>query len=99
MTLRRNLNYFLCKILYWTRVAATAHACLSLKCRIRGRKSYFRVSQNESKTKNIFPHLMIHFVVYLIDFEKGLTVLCTQKREAPKVVGGGLCADKDMPSI
>ena len=42
---------------------------------------------------------MIHFVVYLIDFEKGLTVLCTQKREAPKVVGGGLCADKDMPSI
>ena len=64
----------------WTRVAAAArmpHACLSLKCRIRGRKSYFRVSQNESKIQNIFPLLMIHFVVYLIDFEKGLAVLRT----------------------
>ena len=52
-------------------------ACLSLRCRIRGRKSYFRVSQNKSKFQNIFPLLMIHFVVYLIDFEKGLTVLRT----------------------
>ena len=68
---------FLCTILYWTRVAAAAHACLSLKCRIRGRKSYFRVSQNESKIQNIFPLLMIHFEVYLIDFEKGFTVLRT----------------------
>ena len=35
---------------------------------------------------------MIHFEVYLIDFEKGLTVLRTVKREAPKVVG----ADQDI---
>ena len=69
--------YFFGTILYWTRDAAAAHACLSLKCQIRGRKSYFRVSQNESKIQNIFPLLMIHFVVYLIDFEKGLTVLRT----------------------
>ena len=95
MTLRRQFELFLCTILNWTRVSAAAHACLSLKCRIRGMKSYFRVSQNESKIQNIVPLLMIHFVVYLIDFEKGLTVLCTYTREAPKVVG----ADKDMPSI
>ena len=50
-------------------------SCVSfVECRIRDRKSYFRVAQNESKIQNRDPLLMIHFVLYLIDVEKGLAL-------------------------
>ena len=50
---------------------------LRLQFEIRGRKSYLRVSQNETfvphktiqiRFQNIDPLLMFHFVLYLIDF-------------------------------
>ena len=61
--------------------ACYSYACLSVKCRIRCRQSYFRdkirVSQHESKIQNTDPLSTNHLVVYLIDFEKGLAVLRT----------------------
>ena len=91
----RNLNYFLCTILYWTRVAAAAHASLSLKCRIRGRKSYFRQVSCLTKWKYDPKHIssFIDSFCSVFDwFREGLDRFAYIE---PKVVG----ADKDMPSI
>ena len=72
----QHLPYYLFRLLPEKGVCSSVDP-FSERCRNGGRKSNFRVSQNESKIQNIFPLLMIHFVVYLIDFEKGLTVLRT----------------------